>query len=379
MPIAAAAFHEGLFAKTAPASKRIYIGTQTEAQKGVAPAAPSKGIYTAGWNPATGEISAIELAAEDANPTFLALRPGHPVTSLYASSELGPSDSKVTQFAVAGARGALSQHSVQSAEGGETCFVSVHPDGNSLYAANYAGSLTSYRLAHDGSLSPPVSHFDFVGSGPDKARQATAHGHSALIAPGGKFLLVNDLGQDRIAIFHADAATAKLTPNDPPYWQARPASGPRHLAFHPNGKWIYNVNELDATVDLLDWDGERGVLTARGFVSTVGPEVPPHTCAPGEITISDDGRFVYVGNRTVESIAVFSVDPKTGSLTLIQLASNGGKNTRHIALDPTGRWLVLSNQTSCDIVVLSRDAATGKLSAPVHTYPHDRPMCVVFA
>ncbi|WP_263410246.1 lactonase family protein [Terriglobus tenax] len=336
----------------------------------------SKGIYSAAWNATTGELGPITLAAPLVAPTFLATRRDGARTLIYSVSEGGKSDSSVSALATVPGSSELRLINTVSSVGDGPTHLSLSPDGRSVFIANYGGgSISSYHVKDDGSLSEVVSHVQYEGAGPDHARQAQSHAHSAQVSPNGRFLLVNDLGLDRICIYRIDRKTAALKPNDPPVWQARPASGPRHIAFHPNGKWLYSVNELDSTVDVLRWDAAHGRLTAVDHVSTLKPGFPPDTAFAGEILISADGRYLYVGNRIGdETIAVFQVAADTGKLTLKQLASNGGKTTRHIAVDATGGWMVASNQDSNEIVVLRRDVATGELSAPVHRYPLNKPM-----
>jgi len=336
----------------------------------------SKGIYTADWNAATGELGSITLAATVVSPSFLATRRVGSLTRIYAVSEDGKDGSGVNALeTVPGSRELRLLNKVSSVGNGPT-HLSLSPDGHSVFIANYGGgSIASYHVKPDGSLSEAVSHFQYEGSGPDPSRQTKSHAHSAQVSPDGRFLLVNDLGLDRICIYRIDAATAALTPNDPPVWQAKPASGPRHISFHPNGKWLYSVNELDSTVDILAWDAARGRITPIDRVSTLKPDFPPHTAFAGEILASADGRNVYVGNRIADqTIAVFEIDRASGKLKLKQLAPNGGKTTRHIALDRTGKWMIVSNQDSGEVVVLQRNPATGELSAPVHRYPLDTPM-----
>jgi 6-phosphogluconolactonase len=363
LPAAALALRTpSLFA--APPAGRIFVGTTGHV---------SKGIYMASWNPATGEIGALTLAAEVPSPTFLATSGNH----LYACSETNGASAKASAYTITPA--GLTKLDDQPSLGGGTTFISVK--GNSVFVANYGGgSVTSYHIEPDGSLSKPVSHFQFEGSGPNKERQDHSHAHSALASPDGRFLLVNDLGLDRIVIYRIDPATSTLTPNDPPFFTTRPGVGPRHLAWHPNGKWLYSVNELDSTVDQLTWNSATGTLTQGPFVSTLEPNFSPNTAFAGEIQISPDGRFLYVANRVAsDTIAVLSINRKSGALHLEQDAPNGGQNTRFFALDPTGRWLLLCNQASNALVVLRRDPHTGKLSAPVHSYPIDKPQCLVFS
>ena len=256
--------------------------------------------------------------------------------------------------------------------------VSVSPDGRTVLVANY-GSVSSFRVMADGSLSPVVSHFQFTGSGPYQGRQETPHTHSAVTSPDGRFVLVNDLGLDRIMVFHLNSSTAEMTPADPPYFSARPGTGPRHLAWSPKGKFVYGSNELDSTTETLVWSEHPATLRSLGFVSSLPPGFPPNTAFVGEIITSADGRNVYAGNRVAyDTIGVFDVNHRTGLLHQTQLALSGGQNARHIALDPSGQWLVASHQNSNALAVLKRDRKTGKLSTPVRTYPATKPMCVLF-
>ena len=180
-------------------------------------------------------------------------------------------------------------------------------------------------------------------------------------------------------MYRIDRKTAGLTANEPAYFETRAGAGPRHLAWHRSGRWVYCVNELDSTVDRLTWDARRGVLTQEESVSTLGPEVAKGSAGAGEIQISRNGRFVYVGNRVAsETIAVLAADRHTGALRLDQVTGNGGKNTRFLTLDPTERWMVLCNQGSNEVVVMERDRKTGRLGAVKQRVAVDKPQCVVF-
>jgi 6-phosphogluconolactonase len=353
-----------LAAYPAQSRDRIFVGTAAK---------ESNGIYQAPWNSTTGEIGRIGLAAEVTNPSFLAVQRDH----LYVCSEAEERSARAIAYSITPS--GLTKLNEQPSLGDATTFISAK--NKSVFVANYGGgSVTSFHIQADGSLSKPVSHFQFQGSGPNHDRQEHSHVHSALCSPDGRFLLVNDLGLDRIVIYHVNPLTAELKPNDPPYFSVRAGAGPRHLVWHPNGKWLYNINELDSTVDLLDWNSSAGSLKLRGFVSTLNPDFPKGVAFAGEITISADGRFIYVANRVAsDTIAVFSVDASSGALSLQQLASHGGKNTRFCTLDPTGRWMLACNIGSNTLAILARNLETGKLSEAKHTYPLDKPLCLVFA
>jgi len=360
---------QSVFAKKKAAS-RVLFGTNA--------GGTSKGIYIADWHGDTGEIGAMTLAAEVNSPTFLVKYPHARGLLIFCVSE--KEDGKVRSYLLEDGASTLKEISQQDTQGGGPTYLSIHPDGRSLFVANYgSGSVSSFHVRPDGSLSPVVSHFQYKGHGPNPDRQEKPHAHSAQVSPDGKYLLVNDLGLDRIVVYRVNAATAELDLNDPPYWPAKPGSGPRHIAFHPNGKFVFNVDELASTVDTLAWNAKDGSLKLLSTVSILPPDFPVDKARAGEIAVSHDGKFVYVNNRGHESIAAMSCDEKTGALTVMQLVGNGGTTTRHITLDPTERWLIAANQDAAgDIAVLQRDHKTGHLSEPVRTYPLNRAMFTLF-
>ena len=362
-----------LFAATPPPT-HLYIGTGS--------IGPGKGILTGPWNPATGAIGDLTLAAEVPAPSFLAqhrLPTGE--TLIYSVSETNLPTAKVSAFTTVPNQPTLRLLNQVDPGGNGPTHLSVTPDGRTILVANYGGgSVSSFHVLPSGELSPAVSHFQFTGSGPYKGRQDTPHTHSAVPSPDGRFALVNDLGLDRIMIYALDPATSTLTPANPPFWSARPGTGPRHLAWHPSGRFVFCTNELDSTVETLTWSEDPPNLRSVSFASTLPPNFPPQTAFVGEVAASPDGRNVYAGNRVADdTIAVFDVNQKTGTLTQTRLAPGGGKNARHIALDPSGRWLVICHQNSNDLVVLERNKKTGQLSPPIHTYPAQNPMCTLFA
>jgi 6-phosphogluconolactonase (cycloisomerase 2 family) len=332
-------------------------------------------IYNATWNPTTGELGKFEPAAKIVNPAFMAFARIAGSNYAYAVSEANGSEAVVSAFASDPNTGALRLINTQPAEGDGPTQISVSPDGHVVAIANYTGnSVTTYRIGGQGALSAPASRIHYSGHGPNSSRQESAHAHSARFTPDGKFLLVSNFGLDQILIYRVDSRTAELMPHTTPLWTTSPGSGPRHIAFHPNGRWIYSLNELDSSVDILQWDGEAGRITPKGRVSSLPKGFPSGIAFSGEIQTSPDGRNLYIGNRVAsDTIATFRIGANGGSLSLIQLASNGGKNTRHFTLDPTGRWLILCNIASNTVVVLERSPSTGRLSDPVHTYPLESP------
>lgn len=356
------------------APKQVLFGTLTSGT--------SKGIYTATWNDVTGELGPLSLAATADNPTYLVKYPHRDGTLILSVLEKEPENGTLVSYLLKPGATQLTELSRQDTLGSATTYVSIHPDGRSAYVANYGGgSVTSFHIRPDGTLSPAVSHFQYQGKGPNAARQEKPHAHSAFVTPDGRYLLVNDLGLDRIVIYRINPATAELLPHEPEFWSDTAGAGPRHIAFHPNGHWVFNVNELGNTVDTLRWDPKEGTLTKLSTVGILPPNYPAdkvRVAHASEIAVSKDGRFVYVNNRGHDSIACMRVDPKSGALTVMDLADNGGINTRHITLDDTERWLIATNQDSGNIAVIPRDRKTGMLAKPLHKYNLDHCMFTLF-
>jgi 6-phosphogluconolactonase len=233
-------------------------------------------------------------------------------------------------------------------------------------------------INYNGQISDAVSHFQYRGHGPNQARQEAPHAHRVTVSPDNRFLLVNDLGLDCIHVYHLDDRNAKLTPNDPPQWNATPGSGPRALRFHPNGRFAYCVHELVSQVEVLEWNREKGTLQSVQKISLI-PEDYHGVTRGAEIVITRDGRFAYAANRDYDCLVSFAVDPKNGRLTLLARGSCGGKIPRHLALDPTEKWVLVANEQSDLIAVFARDEKTGKLAETGKNFPISKPQCLVFA
>ncbi|HZC44140.1 MAG TPA: lactonase family protein [Acidobacteriaceae bacterium] len=352
-------------------SKRIYIGTYTRKS--------SQGVYVYRWKPRSGEMEQIGLAAKTPNPSFLTLSPNR--NNLYCVNEQDHTTGNVSAFAIDHATGKLTPENVVPSGGSAPCNLTTDHTGQALFVANYgSGSVSSYKILSGGSprgLSQPVSNIFFKGHSIDPERQQHAHTHCTTVSPENKFLLVNDLGLDRIMVFHFDPKTAKLTPNDPPYYSATPGSGPRNLTFHPNGKWAYSIAEMGSIIECMDWNGDKGTLTRFQVISSLPKEHKSPTDA-ATVQVHPNGRFLFGSNRGDDSITSFSIAPANGHLTLLQRISCEGGSPRHFAVAPDGRWLVIGNQDTANIVILKCDPDTGKLASTGRQYPLDSPVCVVF-
>jgi 6-phosphogluconolactonase len=363
----------------------VYFGTDTS--RGI-----SKGIYRSTFDSKTGQLTPPVLVATTPRPSFLALSP--PQTGgkrfLYAVNALNDPSASVTAFAIDPKTGALNQIGQVPSAGAGPCYVSVDSTGHAAFVANYnGGTVASYRIQPDGTLSQPVDRIDFKDPkfgprGPNTARQDTPHPHSTTISPDNRFLLVNDLGSDHIVVFTIKTGTGQLA--DPHVFTNHPGGGPRHVAFHPNGRWIYGINELDSTIDHYLWTATKFSETPQGLIinintpiKTIAADFPAEKNTAAEVAVSPDGEFVYASNRGEDSLVVFKVSTKDGSLTFVQRISCGGKVPRHFTLDPTAQWLICGNQDSATVTVFRRDLVTGQLSGPIQTLPLDSPMFTLFA
>jgi 6-phosphogluconolactonase len=374
LPAAPTALRALAATEPSPASK-LFIGTYTD-PVGSTPGA--KGIYTCSWNAVDGGLGDFELIAATPDPSFLALSPRDP-NRLFAVNETSAPNGGVTAFAMRPGEAQLRKLNTVSSGANGPCHLALDRTGRSLFVANYGGgALSSYKVSRNG-LSEPVSVLRFSGHSIDPERQAAPHTHCVLFSPDNRFLLVNDLGLDRIMVFHVDPATAKLRPATTPYYSATPGSGPRHSIFHPNGRWVYSANEINSTIDQFEWGSSDGTLTHKATISSLPPEARNEKNAPAEVATDASGKFLYVSNRFHDSIGVFAIDQATGELSPVQDIPCGGKTPRHFALDPTGNWLLVANQDSRNIVVFARDRTSGKLTATGRNYLLDAPICILFA
>jgi 6-phosphogluconolactonase len=254
----------------------------------------------------------------------------------------------------------------------------VDAAGKNVLVANYGGgSVTVLPIGADGKLSPASDVVQHTGKVFDPARQGSPHAHSINLDRANRFAVVADLGLDRLFIYKFDPSHGKLTPNAPPSLKLKDRSGPRHFAFHPDGKHAYVINEIDCTVTALNYDPDRGVLTAFQTLPTMPVAVEPrHSTA--EVVVHPSGKFLYGSNRGHDSVAVYAIEPGNGRLTLVEYKPTEGKTPRNFAVDPTGAYLLAENQSSDTIVVFRIDPATGALEATGQVVGVPSPSCAKF-
>jgi len=286
----------------------VYIGTFTTG------ASTSKGIYAMRLNLDTGKLSEPQLAAEALSPAFLAFHPTKRV--LYAANETDKFQDKpgggISAFTI-GRDGMLKAINQEQSGGSGPCYLAVDHAGSRVLVANYgSGSVASLPIESNGKLKPASAMVQHEGSGADPNRQKGPHAHSFNADPTNKFGLAADLGLDKLFVYKLDPKKGTLTPNDPPAAILPPGSGPRHLAFHPNGHIAYLANELKSNITVFSWDGAHGVLKDEQTISML-PEDFTGKSSAAEIQVHPSGQFVYASNRGHDSIVIYSADQKTGN------------------------------------------------------------------
>lgn len=330
-----------------------------------------RGIYVYRVDDSTGALTELLVHPDVRNPAFLALHPARPL--LYAVNS--GSANGVSAFSVDLADGGLSFLNQKPSHGDGPAHVSVDPAGAHVAVANYSGgTIALYPIQADGRLGDASSVIAHAGPlGPNPQRQDKAHAHQIPFDPAGGRLFVNDLGQDRTYVYRVDGG--KLLPHDPPFAAANPGAGPRHLDFHPSGRFVYVINELDSTITGFAHDAGR--LSPLHTVSTL-PAGFDGSNSTAQIVVHPGGRFVYGSNRGHDSIAIFAIDESSGRLTPAGHTPSGGRTPRNFNVDPSGRYLYALNQDSDNIVLFRIDPASGALAATGHTAVCGSPSCIVF-
>ena len=359
--------------RTSDADRTMYVGTYTRGA--------SKGIYAYQFDSASGKTAPIGLVAETENPSFLAIHPNQ--RFLYAANEIsmykGQAAGSVSAFAIDPASHALKLLNQVSSRGTGPCHVVVDKSGKWLFAANYgSGSVAAFPIQEDGSLGEASAFAQHNGSSVNKQRQSGPHAHVVALAPDNRIALVADLGLDRIFAYRVEPASGGLAANDPLFVKLAPGSGPRHVAFRPDAKFAYSINELLSTVTAFRYDASRGSLKELQTLSTL-PKGWSGNNTTAEIVVHPNARFLYASNRGDDSIAIFHIDPSHGTLTYVDRTPTQGKTPRNFAIDPSGTFLLAANQDSGNIVTFRIDSGTGRLTSTGDSQEVPSPVCILFA
>jgi 6-phosphogluconolactonase len=342
---------------------RVYFGTYT--------GNGSQGIYVANFDGSTGQLTSPTLATQTAQPSFLAITPDHKF--LYAINELdefqGQPVGAVSAFSIDSASGKLTLLNQVSSRGAGPAHITLDQTGRYILVANYGGgSVAVFARNSDGSIGELTSFVRHVGSSVNPQRQEGPHAHCIAMSPDNRFAVVADLGIDQLLEYpfdekHGTLGEARIVHTDP-------GVGPRHLVFSENGKFLYVVNELASTVTVYSYDHRDGFMKSLQSITTLPANFKGGNTS-AEIALHPNGKFLYASNRGDDSITVFAVHGRKGTLTPIETVSTGGKTPRNFALDPTGSWLVAANQYSNTVVTFRVDKKTGQLTAagqPMQVY-----------
>jgi len=350
----------------------VYFGTYTGAN--------SKGIYVSRLDSATGKLSEPTLAAQTTNPAYLAVAPDYHY--LFAVNETkrfnDQASGSVSAFKLDSSTGKLEFLNQQPSGGTDPCHLVAGPDGKYVLVANYSsGSVAAFPVESNGSLAPASSVIQHQGSSVNRERQSGPHAHCVAVDADHHRVFVCDLGLDKVMIYRLNEANGELMPEEIPSAALKPGSGPRHIAFSPDGRYAYVLSEMGATLTAFAYNPEHGALNEIQTISTL-PEDFHGKNTSAEVALAPSGKFIYASNRGDDSIVVFAVDAAGGRLSFVERQSCHGKTPRCFGIDPTGQFLIAANQNSDNVVVFRIDPQTGKLTWTGQTIEVGKPVCVTF-
>ncbi|MHC4226237.1 MAG: lactonase family protein [Planctomycetota bacterium] len=354
---------------TCAESLPVYFGTYTRG------ADSSRGIYRSTLDIDSGRLSDPILAAEAKNPSFLEIHPNG--RFLYAVSESGGTGA-VSAYAINADTGGLKFLNRQSSGGAGPCHVSIDHAGKNVLVANYgSGSASVIPIKPDGKLAKPPGFVQHEGSSVNPNRQKGPHAHSINVSADDRFAFVADLGIDKVMIYKLDVEKGTIAANNPAFAKLKPGAGPRHFAFAPNGKYAYVINELHCTVTAFAYDQASGALTEIQTIPTL-PETFDGSNSCAEVRVHPNGRFLYGSNRGHDSIAVYRINRRKGTLTFVEHETADIKTPRNFNIDPTGKFCLVANQGSDSVVVFKINRRTGSLEPTGNKISVGRPVCVRF-
>ena len=346
----------------------LYVGAYTQGE--------DEGIAIYRFNTSDGNLEYISTEAGVVNPSYLAISEDKKL--LLAVNEVGEFDGMpsgaLSAFTIDQQTGLLKFINQVPTGGGAPCYVSMDKASKYALAANYSGgNVAIFPVEDNGALGVYTQLEQHTGAGPVEGRQAGPHAHTIVLDNQEKFALAADLGIDQVITYQVAVDGKGMTRVGE--FNAEPGAGPRHLAFHPNGNFVYIINELSSTMTSCAYDGSTGTLKEIRTASTL-PEGYEGNNSCADIHVSEDGRFVYGSNRGHDSIVIFETNQDTGELILKGHHSVKGKTPRNFMIDPTGKFLLVANQNSNNIVVFRRDEQTGLLSDTGIEVQTSKPVCL---
>ncbi len=361
----------------------VYIGTYTEPIRfgtGKILEGKGEGIYVFRLDQTSGALELVGKTTGVTNPSYLAFDSTQ--RFLYVVNELKTYENQptgtISAFAVDPKTGRLEFLNKRLTHGTDPCHVLVDKKTKYVFVANFmSGSVCVLPVLGDGSLGDASDFIPHQGSSIDPVRQKGPHAHSVTLDETGRFAFVPDLGLDKLMAYKFDRKRGMLEPNEVPWVKMKPGAGPRHVAFHPGGKFAFLINELDSTLASLSYDGRKGTFKVLQIVPTLPEDYHGEsTCA--DVQVSPSGAIVYGSNRGHDSIVIYRIHQRTGRLTYVGHEPTRGKTPRSFGIDPNGRFLLAANQDSDTIVTFRMEPQTGKLLPTGHATQVPTPVCVKF-
>ncbi|WP_026464119.1 lactonase family protein [Adhaeribacter aquaticus] len=356
----------------------IYKGNEVMFYVGTYAKPDAESIFLYSLNTETGAINRVAAFKAGENPSYLTLDSKR--RFLYAVHETGNYEGQksgaVSAFSIDQKNGNLILLNTQASLGASPCYISLDKGDKNALIANYSGgNVAVLPIQANGQLSPSSSMDQHEGSSVNTRRQKEAHAHSIMLDAANKYAFSADLGTDSIYRYLYDAKNGKITATNPPAVKVTPGAGPRHMAFHPNGKLFYLINELDGTVKAFAYTAQNGDLKELQTISTLPADFSGQSsCA--DLHVSPNGKFLYGSNRGHNSIVVYAIDAKTGKLTLVQHVSTEGKTPRNFTIDPSGKILLVANQDSNNIISFKINQQSGKLTPTGNQAEVPSPVCL---
>jgi 6-phosphogluconolactonase len=326
----------------------------------------------------TGRLEPVHRTTDVEHPFFMAVSADKKfLYAIHAPGKFGgEANEQVAAYEIIGRTGQLKLLNRQSALGSAACYLDVDATGRTVVVANYAtGSVASLPVREDGSLGPASSFIQHKGSSVDPVRQTGPHAHCIVISPDNRFAYAADLGLDQVLGYRLEATIAKLSAHRQPFVRTPPGAGPRHLTFHPNGRHVYVINELANSVTLFDYDPESGILIEQQTISTL-PEDFEGKSQCADLKISPNGRFLYGTNRGHDSIASYRIGDDA-RLTLLGIEPSLGQGPQNLAITPGGELLLCANMPGNNVAVFRIDPQTGSLTPVGRPVPLPKPSCIM--
>ena len=335
-------------------------------------------IHAYHMNPNSGQLTLAHKTTDVEHPFFIAISPDNRfLYSIHAPGQFGGEQfEQVASYALKGRTGGLRLLNRQSALGSAACYLDVDSTGKSVLLANYTtGSIASFAVKTDGSLSEATTFVQHKGSSVNETRQQGPHAHCIVISPDNRFVYVADLGLDQVLGYRLNASEARLVPAPQPFVRTLPGAGPRHLTFHPNKQHVYVINELANSITAFDYDSNKGLLIEQQTQSTL-PDDFEGTSHCADLKITPDGQFLYGTNRGHDSIASYRLDNK-GAMTLLRIESSLGGSPQNLAITRDGKFLICANMGGNNVIVFNIDSVTGKLTPAGSPLAITGPSCIL--